>query len=273
MSDLFSFDEQPSGSPLPTTSGEVDPMADFLAREREVLGTDADAIASFSAGAGAADDGFGALNAAHPSPMATRASPYAGSQSAAGTPGLFGQSQHGSQATDPDTSHFVRDFPELDSAGQPMSGDTNASPLFNGTAVVGANVETDFIRTWRQTHAEQVAERDQRAREAHDQTVQKAQHDIDSFYEDYNTKKEQAIVHNRANEKFEIQQANTGRPWERVYRQIDLATSSTSKKPKGNSTAVASAFPAGRDTSRMRELIADLRKDPHAPGALAAESV
>ncbi|KAJ1972884.1 Clathrin light chain [Dimargaris xerosporica] len=266
MSDLFSFDDQPSGSSLPAASGEADPMADFLAREREVLGTDADAIANFST-----DDGFGSLNAAHLSPMATLESPNAGSQSAAGTPGLFGQSQHGSQPTDPNTANFVRDFPELDSAGHLMSGDTNSPSLFRGDAMVAAEAETDFMRTWRQTHTERIEERDQRAREVHDQTIQKAQQDIDSFYEDYNTKKEQAIAHNRANEKFEIQQANTGRPWERVYRQIDLATSSGPKKPKGKATATA--CPTGRDTSRMRELIADLRKDPNAPGALAAESM
>ncbi|RKP38314.1 clathrin light chain [Dimargaris cristalligena] len=240
MADLFSFDDAPvsnSNSPAVGTH-DHDPTADFLARERAVLGNDANFLQSFASPAPGDDTSFGVLDGGSVgSAPAFQSSPFPDLPTSAGSPhSVPSASLSFNQGSE---SHaFVADFPEIDSE-------------------------------WRQKQAASIDERDQKSQRTHDETLQKAIQDIDNFYEEYNTKKEQAITHNRANEKFEIQQANTGTPWERVYRQIDLATNSTGgTKDKTKSTG-PSKNSALRDTSRMRELISDLRKDTSAPGNMA----
>ncbi|KAJ1985165.1 Clathrin light chain [Dimargaris cristalligena] len=263
MADLFSFDDAPvsnSNSPAVGTH-DHDPTADFLARERAVLGNDANFLQSFASPAPGDDTSFGVLDGGSVgSAPAFQSSPFPDLPTSAGSPhSVPSASLSFNQGSE---SHaFVADFPEIDSSGNPMQ-----SPAL---ATGALTAESDFVREWRQKQAASIDERDQKSQRTHDETLQKAIQDIDNFYEEYNTKKEQAITHNRANEKFEIQQANTGTPWERVYRQIDLATNSTGgTKDKTKSTG-PSKNSALRDTSRMRELISDLRKDTSAPGNMA----
>ncbi|KAJ1926391.1 Clathrin light chain [Tieghemiomyces parasiticus] len=261
MSDLFSFGDEPAPSTTPQAAGD-DPTADFLARERAVLGDDADFLNSLGPATGgeAAFGGFGDASF-EPNPL-TQGSPFS-AVNMASPPSAFPETNHTSPGpSTTDAAQFAADFPDLDAP----AGHTDSPALVDRVP----DTESDFIRDWRQKMASSIEERDRVAQEKHEETLQRAIQDIDNFYEEYNTKKEQAITHNRANEKFEIQQANTGSAWERVYRQIDLATGggAANKNKRGAQGETAN----GRDTTRMRELIADLRKDGGAPGNTVPEN-
>ncbi|KAJ1948383.1 Clathrin light chain, partial [Dispira parvispora] len=251
MSDLFSFDNT-DNTPQPTQDA-ADPMAEFLARERAVLGDDADFLNTLGSGSevpSSTEPDFGAFGSPSMDQMNGKAQVSSPS------------SAFPDVTSDPNTANLFQSVPEVDSAGNPMQ----ASPSAQGGSPL-AESESSFIHNWRQQQATLIEERDQQSKATHEETLKKAMQDIDQFYEDYNTKKEQAITHNRANEKFEIQQANTGTPWERVYRQIDLATGGFgSGRAKSKKDAVTTGNT--RDTTRFRELIADLRKDSNAPGSL-----
>ena len=163
-------------------------------------------------------------------------------------------------------------------------------------------------REWREKQNEIIAERDEAAKRRHEETIKKAREDIDKFYDDYNEKKEKNSKENRANQEIGLQQITTGNLWERVLRQIDLASKhvasqsgeneSSKSLAFGNSKSsssqahIQSPFPQSqkrsilgsstnlgqssitgseslahtRDTTRMRELLQDLKKNPKAPG-------
>ncbi|KAJ2781214.1 Clathrin light chain [Coemansia javaensis] len=116
--------------------------------------------------------------------------------------------------------------------------------------------QSQFEQEWQAKHREAIAARDEAAAAKHGEIVREARAAIDRFYEEYNEKKERAIADNRAAQEVEAQAAARGALWERTVRQIDLAT-------KG---VVAVGAEAARDTSRMRDLLQDLRRDPDAPG-------
>ncbi|KAJ2260022.1 Clathrin light chain [Coemansia sp. RSA 376] len=105
--------------------------------------------------------------------------------------------------------------------------------------------------------------------------VQEAQQAVDKFYEEYNEKKDRAIELNRANQEIELQSASKGGLWERVVKQIDLATKASQDQKANAGTATARSptqqqqqqQQGTRDTSRMRELLQDLKRDSEAPGA------
>ncbi|KAJ2771792.1 Clathrin light chain [Coemansia nantahalensis] len=118
---------------------------------------------------------------------------------------------------------------------------------------------SEFEREWQSKHRDAIDERDRAAEAKHGEIVAEARQAIDRFYEEYNEKKDKAIADNRASQAVEAQAADRGSLWERTVRQIDLATKDTS---------IATAVPAQevRDTSRMRDLLQDLRRDADAPG-------
>ncbi|KAJ1660475.1 Clathrin light chain [Dispira simplex] len=255
MSDLFSFDNT-ENNPQPAQDA-ADPVAEFLAREQAVLGDNADFLNTLGSGSevtGTTEPDFGAFGSPSMDQMDRTAQVISPS------------SAFPDVTPDPNAANLFQSFPDVDSAGNPMYASPSAQ---DGSPF--AESESDFIHGWRQKQVTLIEERDQKSKTTHEETLKKAMQDIDQFYEDYNTKKEQTITHNRANEKFEIQQANTGTPWERVYRQIDLATGGFGNgRPKSKKDSVTAG--STRDTSRFRELIADLRKDPNAPGSLAINS-
>ncbi|KAJ2624341.1 hypothetical protein GGF44_005263, partial [Coemansia sp. RSA 1694] len=87
---------------------------------------------------------------------------------------------------------------------------------------------------------------------------------------------DRAIEQNRANQEIELQAASKGGLWERVVKQIDLATKASQDQKSAAASTTARSPPAQqqqpqqqgtRDTSRMRELLQDLKRDPEAPGA------
>ncbi|KAJ2803830.1 Clathrin light chain [Coemansia guatemalensis] len=240
-----------------------DPMADFLARERAALGQDADLFQS-----GAADDASSAV--------VPDSEPANTGDASAFMPALEAE----------DRTEFVSPTPSngpVFSAASPQSANAQ-SP---STSAAGG---TEFEREWQSKQQEAIAERDRVAEEKHKDIVEEARNAIDKFYEEYNKKKDEAIEENRANQEIESQAANRGNLWERAVRQIDMATKASSSSAAGTASPrgdlgtparVASPAPSAsrqhqqqqqqqqqtvRDTSRMRDLLHDLKRDPDAPG-------
>ena len=91
------------------------------------------------------------------------------------------------------------------------------------------------------------------------ETVKAAQQAIDDFYENYNTKKEKTITQTRKDaEEFLANREDTsagGTSWERIAKLVDLS----GKGARGGA--------AGTGKERFRELLMNLKKDEHAPGA------
>ncbi|KAI8872096.1 hypothetical protein GQ42DRAFT_114253, partial [Ramicandelaber brevisporus] len=233
-----------------------DPQADFLARERALLGDDVDLIAtSFD------------IPETSPAPAASAAQP-APAVSSPVQPTYAAAATAAATATSP-----VRVAPA-------------ATPSYGSSSFIGGGgIESEFVREWREKQQQVIADRDARSQAKNEATLRTARDQLDNFYVDYNAKREKAIEQNRAKETYEVQQASVGNVWERILRQIDIVSATTSqtvKSPtpsvssvKGGSAASKQKSPTpapsavsgpSRDLTRMRELLGELKRDPKAPG-------
>ncbi|KAF8747807.1 Ubiquinone biosynthesis monooxygenase COQ6, mitochondrial [Rhizoctonia solani] len=116
-------------------------------------------------------------------------------------------------------------------------------------------------RQWREHQAEKIAQRDEESKRKRQETIARAEKDIDKFYEDYNAKKERTIRENKENEAEFLSSLtdslSTGTTWSRICDLIDLE----------NSQSKTVARP-GVDLTRYREVLLKLRKQgDKAPGA------
>ncbi|KAJ1726288.1 Clathrin light chain [Coemansia biformis] len=177
------------------------------------------------------------------------------------------QSTDGEQPTPPIPSNAGSFSPSTAAAFSPANGSA-VSEAFSPPASMAFSPPppppraTEFEQEWQAKHRESIAARDQAAETKHGEMVAEARQAIDRFYEEYNDKKDKAVEANRASQAVEAQAADRGALWERTVRQIDLAT-------KGASAGSATPPPAAagaRDTTRMRDLLQDLRRDADAPG-------
>ncbi|KAJ2386233.1 Clathrin light chain [Coemansia sp. RSA 2603] len=234
-----------------------DPLAEFLADERAALGDDA---AQFQHDA---------------SPATNNASPLASFPSAAPT---------ADEAMDVDASMLDPTPPALSPAPQALSPSsttqfatlTVASP--HPSSASPAPPASEFQQEWQTQHQQTIAHRDQQAREKHDACVADAKAAVDGFYAEYNARRERAIEDNRAAQDVDVQMAARGTLWERVVKQIDLATKAAPEEVR--SAVGRSPVQHGqhgqqqqvRDTSRMRELLMDLKRDENAPGVRQAKA-
>ncbi|KAG0216111.1 hypothetical protein BGX31_000695 [Mortierella sp. GBA43] len=266
--DDFSFDAPTSKK---TDFGSDDPTADFLAREQAALGGDADFLASL-ASAGSPSNNIGSdFESTFPSfaeHEASITSPPASSGKPISTPTV-------TVAADDDFGTFHSEYPPIettDSApvSQPFAasipiqptgasgGFRSPSPSANRAPPKTPEVP-QVVREWREKQAGVIAEKDEKSETKRQQTIVAAHEAIDRFYEDYNQKKERSIADNRNKESEFLTKrddVSSGTQWERINRHLDSSPA-----------AVAAALRAGRrDTSRMRELLRDLEKDPNAPG-------
>jgi len=225
-------------------SSMEDPTADFLAREKAALGDDADLFAtdvpSFSSPA----------PTQVPLPSATPTEQLESrvfSPSSQNYPLSPPNAGFGSISPTPagDYSAFESEFPAAE--------ELETSQAFINASTI-PDIEPEVVRQWREKQKELIAERDAESEEKKHQLVQKARQDIDEFYEDYNDKKQKAIELNREkeeNDQNEREKAASGTVWERITREIDLKSTSST-----------------RDVSRMKQLMLDLRKDSRAPGTI-----
>ncbi|KAL9029528.1 MAG: hypothetical protein Q9196_002242 [Gyalolechia fulgens] len=224
------------------TNGGLD-GDDFLTRERALLGDDADQFVSTNNNASAVEDGEVDL--------------------------LGGDGNYdGGEAGGVEISEFESSFPAMDTRNDQMGpgGTITGSNLpyhppqqqtYSGFAE--PEEEPEPIRLWREKRDADIARREEAASTKKSERVEKAQRDIDDFYENYNSKKEKSIARTRKEaEDFLANRQDTsagGTSWERVAKLVDLS----GKGAKGGA--------AGGGKEKFRELLMDLRKDEKAPGA------
>ncbi|KAJ2147035.1 Clathrin light chain [Coemansia sp. RSA 678] len=216
-----------------------DPMEEFLARERAALGQDAEqfqsgptsAVLSPTMSEQASDVAIlPTLNPISPSFTSVSSSAFPSSQTSTPAP----------QALSP-----------------PSQAPSPASQALSPPSQALSPTPAQFDQEWQSTHRAEITSRDETSAAKHADTVKEAQRAIDTFYAEYNERKDRAIEENRAQQEIEAQAATRGTLWERVGKQIDMAT-------KASSEALRSQV---RDTARMRDLLQDLKRDANAPGA------
>ncbi|KAJ1964548.1 Clathrin light chain [Dipsacomyces acuminosporus] len=260
-------------------SDEFDPTADFLARERAALGDEADLFQSITSGSNSAP-------AASKSPSTSVIEAQ---------PDIFSSPSNNNNNADllSDAFESTSVIPDTTS-----SVAITSPPVVNATPSPGQASVSEFQQEWQIKQKEAVEERDRVSNERHEVVVKEARDAIDKFYEEYNEKKDKAIEENRANQEIELQSANKGNLWERAVKQIDLATkaSQDQKSSAASATPFSATSPfastssltrqgsnqlqgqqkqqetskqAVRDTTRMRELLQDLKRDKDAPGVKA----
>ncbi|KAJ2451577.1 Clathrin light chain [Coemansia sp. RSA 2336] len=248
-----------------------DPMADFLARERAALGEDADMFQA---------DSNGSPSQSAVSPLQSAASPL---QSA--TSPLQSATEQPEAAGDVSAA-----MPNL--ATSEFASPSNSSSAFSATKSPSQPQEkSQFEQDWSNKQQEIIQERDRASESKHGEIVREAREAIDKFYEEYNERKDRAVEENRASQEIEAQAANRGSLWERVLKQADMVAKATTNASSSTGVAERHASPApfgaarqqspqqqqqqqqpARDTSRMRELLQDLRRDPNAPGVKKTEA-
>ncbi|CEP13199.1 hypothetical protein [Parasitella parasitica] len=203
-----------------------DPSADFLARERAVLGGDADI--------------FTTLDDNPPSTTFTA------------TPDLLDRSSAQSQYGIMSPSTPANDYSAFES-NYPKTENLETSKAFHNAML--PDEEPDVVRQWRENQKQLIAKRDEDESNKKQEVLNKAREDIDKFYEDYNDKKQKAIEENREREdkllKSREESSASTNIWASVSREIDVSNAKA-------------AYPT-RDVSRMKSIILDLRKDQSAP--------
>ncbi|TLD24766.1 hypothetical protein PspLS_05829 [Pyricularia sp. CBS 133598] len=231
MADRFpSLDEFDSGVQTEVKDTSAEPSADdFLAREKALLGDDANQFATVEDGGDDDDDDL-----------------------LGGGGGNSGNAEFESQ------------FPDLASpnSGLGASG-TITGPSVSYNSGFGAYTEEEeepeVIKEWRQKRDEQNAKRAEQFAQQRAETIKEAQQNIDEFYENYNNKKEKTVTQTRKDaEQFLKNREDTtsgGTSWERISKIVDVS----GKGAKGGA--------AGSGKERFRELLTSLRKDEKAPGA------
>jgi len=236
MADRFpSLEDFDAGAQTDVKNPSAEPSADdFLAREKAVLGDDADQFATAQdATALDADDDL-----------------------------LQGGSSEQPQAT------FDSQFPDLaDPAagtgtmpgGNTITGGPSVSYNSGYQAYAADEEEPEVIKQWRETRDAQIEKRNQQFAAQREEQIKEAQANIDDFYNNYNSKKDKEIEKTRKEaEEFLANRDDTvsgGTSWDRIAKLVDVSGKGT----KGGAS--------GSGKERFREMLMSLKKDEKAPGA------
>ncbi|KAG9651222.1 clathrin light chain, partial [Aureobasidium melanogenum] len=215
-------------------SGMTDEPSDFLARERALLGDDADQFATPADNAATADDDD-----------------------------LLGGGQSHQAPADHDMGGFESSFPAIDTSNEGVApGGTitgSTLPYQPKHASYEDESEPDVIREWRERRDMALQHRDEVSQNKKEETIKAAHQAIDDFYENYNNKKDKTVAQTRkeAEEFLKSREDTTagGTSWDRVSKLVDLSGKGTSGGAQGSAKA------------KFRELLLNLRKDENAPGA------
>ncbi|ROW08974.1 hypothetical protein VMCG_02757 [Cytospora schulzeri] len=234
MADRFpSLEDFDSGAQTDLQDLSADASADdFLAREKAVLGEDAEVFAT------AGDDV--AFND--------------------GDDDLLGGGGDG------ETAQFEQQFPDLSGPNEAVAPggnitSTGPSVSYNSgyAAYAEDEEEPEVIKEWRAKREATNTKRAEQFARQREETVAEAQRNIDDFYENYNNKKEKQIASSRKDaEDFLASREDTtsgGTSWDRIAKIVDVS----GKGAKGGAS--------GSGKERFRELLMSLRKDEKAPGA------
>ncbi|RBR27163.1 uncharacterized protein FIESC28_00026 [Fusarium coffeatum] len=235
MADRFpSLEDFDSGAQTDIKDPSAEPSTDdFLAREKALLGDDAEQFTTNNDAAAFADADDDLLGG----------------------------------AGDNEQSTFESQFPDLTQpeAGTGVSagtGITGPSVSYNSgyqAASAEEEQEPEVIKEWRERRDNQIAKRAEQFAAQREETIKEAQQNIDDFYENYNNKKEKGITQTRkeADEFLESREdtVSGGTSWDRIAKLVDVS----GKGAKGGAS--------GSGKERFRELLVSLRKDEKAPGA------
>ncbi|GAA6000921.1 hypothetical protein JCM10207_004720 [Rhodosporidiobolus poonsookiae] len=269
MDDLFGND-----------APQADPAADFLKREQELLGADAGSFAGPSSTT--ADKDYEASAAAFPDLDGGDGDDALGGFTgapAASSAGAVGQQV--SVTGDNEFAAFENEYPEIElPSDEPQQNNgfdqppapspiglnapaftTNQPPSFASTPAPQEEGESEFIKSWREKQAEEIARREEEATRKKEETIAKARNDIDNFYKNYNQKKEKAIAQNKEDEEaFKAQLSDAlaqGTTWERICTLVDLQDSRSKTTTKSK-----------QDLARFKDILLSLKREgENAPGA------
>ncbi|KDN36701.1 hypothetical protein K437DRAFT_260039 [Tilletiaria anomala UBC 951] len=278
----FDFDPQPVGG------AASDPTADFLERERQALGALGgadDLISQAGAFSGAAsntaDDfersasNFPALDGADDAFSGPAASAPAPAQSVVGD--LFGfDGEEDKQKSQFESQYPAFNDPDLDTpvpATEPAAtsnGFSSQPSTMNPRANSNGGDDDDSgedpapIREWRSKQADEIAARNALAERKKGEAISRAEKETDTFYEEYNAKKEKTIAKNKENEAvFRAQREKDlaeGTTWQRVNKLLELQNA--------HSKTISKAPAGASDVSRMKEIYLNLAEEgENAPGA------
>ncbi|BGP13221.1 hypothetical protein JCM10213_005009 [Rhodosporidiobolus nylandii] len=267
MDDLF-------GTDAPQQS---DPTSDFLRREQEALGESfgaAPADSTFdkdyeqSAAAfpdldGGDDDALGGFTSA-PAPQAGGADAGAlgGQVSVTGTNEFAAfESEYPEIEVPSDEPQQTNGFAPTPSPIGLAAPAFQQPPSFSSTPAPQEEGESEFIRSWREKQAEEIAKREEAAASKKEDTIAKARSAIDNFYKEYNERKEKDIAKNKEDEEaFKSQLSDSlaqGTTWERICQLVDLQDSRSKTTTKSK-----------QDLGRFKEILLSLKRDgENAPGA------
>ncbi|KAE8380282.1 clathrin light chain [Aspergillus bertholletiae] len=214
---------------------------DFLARERAVLGDDAEQFATPLDHAASIDD----VNS--------------------GDDDLLGGAEDAPAGAAPEISGFESSFPAIETQneqvapGGMITGTGAPFPPTGFSSYQAPEEESEPIREWRERRDADIAHRTEISEEKKQATVKKAQEDIDDFYVSYNNKTDKLRAQTRADaEQFLANREDTssgGTSWDRIAKLVDVS----GKGAKGGAN--------GSGKERFRQLLVDLKKDENAPGA------
>ncbi|PWY87186.1 clathrin light chain [Aspergillus sclerotioniger CBS 115572] len=244
MADRFpSLEDFSAGQTEVVETNGVSDENDFLARERAMLGDDAEQFATPQDHVAADDvNNDDLLGGADIAPAAGDVEP----QEIAG---------------------FESSFPALDTQNEQVApGGTitgSGAPFpptgYSNYTYQAPEEDPEPVREWRERRDADIQRRTEISEEKKNATINKAREDIDDFYVSYNNKTDKLRAQTRAEaDQFLANREDTssgGTSWERIAKLVDVS----GKGSKGGAS--------GSGKERFREMLLDLKKDQNAPGA------
>ncbi|KAJ3393901.1 Intraflagellar transport protein 56 [Entophlyctis sp. JEL0112] len=262
---------------------EEDLEAEFLARERELLGDDALLFGNPLVAAPSAAAAPTAAFSADPLPVASAvpaSSLFDPEPSSPFTPQPVLFAAPAANGAAPGSYDFDAG---IQTSNAIMASMTQSFPPVSSNGIDGyggpVEVEPESVRAWRENFEMTIADRDARSTAKNDDTARAAKESLERFYAEYNDKKNKTIARNKENEKIEAsrEDALAGTIWERVVRLIDTSASGGAAGSKlkekikvgdiGKDDKVKKQAPNTKDTTRMKSLLINLKSDKNAPGA------
>ncbi|KAH9919066.1 clathrin light chain-domain-containing protein [Amylocystis lapponica] len=146
-------------------------------------------------------------------------------------------------------------------APQPQPSAFSSTPILNHAV---EEEEPQVIKDWREKQAAEIKARDEASKAKREETISKAEHAIDRFYEEYAGKKERIIRENKEHEEEFLSvlsdSLSTGTTWQRICELVELQNS--------QSKTVARTGAGTTDLTRFKEVLLRLKREGDAaPGA------
>eukprot|EP00897_Mesotaenium_endlicherianum_P010243 jgi/Mesen1/9247/ME000006S09245 len=147
--------------------------------------------------------------------------------------------------------------------------------------------ESNLLREWRKKKAAELEEKARTSREKHDQIIEAAKAELESFYDRRKKQVEQGKINNREKEKAFVTNLESlnakkgGNHWEAVVAHVnfDAPTGKKDSKAKSKegpvrtSTLLADAKPGKQtDLARMRQILLKLKHSPPSKNAPSTEA-